>query len=218
MGATTRRRRPTPAQQALAAARAKEERRSLYASAASTAASMPPACLEVFLPIAGAGYVLRRLDLSDFLLAGAIPQPCTQIVRRMVTEGIGPVQTDPETQKDYLDTAAALARAAIIIPPDAFLDGEMEASDIDPAECRPMFVEADPGEDQAVLVGGHVDVPPAGTPWARFSPHDLSMIATVVALNAPAAVSRFRGQPDGDVERVDAVEGEPGADAAVVAA
>lgn len=218
MATSPRRRRPTPAQQALAAARAKEERRALFATAASTAASMPPACLEVFLPIAGMGYVLRRLDLADYLLAGAMPQPCTQVVRRMIAEGIGPVQTDPETQKDYLDTATALARAAIIVPPEAFLDGEIEAEAIDPTECRPMFVEADPGEGQAVLVGGHVAQPADGTPWVRFSPHDLSMIATVVALNAPAAVSRFRGQPDGDVGRVVAVEGVDGADKAVDAA
>lgn len=218
MATSPRRRRPTAAAQALAAAQARQDRRALYATAESAAASMPPPVGEVFLPIAGQAYLFRRLDLSDFLLAGALPEPCTQVVRRMLVSGIGPVQNDGETQKDYLDTAAALARAAILIPPDAFLDGEIEAEAVDPGACRPMFVEADPGEGQAVLVGGHVAEPAEGTAWVRFSPHDLSMLATVLVLNAPAAVSRFRGEPGGDVDRMGALAGEPGADAAVEAA
>lgn len=220
MATSPRRKRTTPAAQALAAAQAKQERRALFATAASSAASMPPACAEVFLPVTGQGYLYRRLSLSDFLLAGSAPQPCTQIVRRIIVDNFATVQGDPDpaVQKDFLDTAAALARAAILIPPDAFLDGDVEAEAVDPTGLRPMFVEANPEEGQAVLVGGHVGVPPDGTPWVRLSVQDLTILAFSLVLNAPAAVSRFRGQPDGDVGRVEPVEGEPGADEALGAA
>lgn len=159
------------------------------------------------LPRAGRTVLVRRLDLSAMAAAGVWPSPITTSVRRLMIDGaLGGYKDD---DRRFVTTAAAVARAACIVPPPALLAGELTVGEITPDMCRPLFVEADPDEDQFILrvldVTRGATPEQAATETARaladadadgaimvLQTFDLVALMHHVLENAPGAHSRFR--------------------------
>lgn len=152
--------------------------------------------------------LVRRLDLASMVKAGVWPtMAITQAVRKMMVDGPQPqYQADP---KAFVEVAHAVARAACIVPPPALLEGAITVGEIQPEHCRPLFVDADPDDDQYILKS--LDVTKGVTPevaaeeTARqvaeaeaagnvmiFQPVDLAYLMKHIVEQAPGMDGRFR--------------------------
>lgn len=143
------------------------------------------------MPVSGEVVLMRRIDLARVIGAGQWPEPITSAVRRLMVDGGGDWARDTELIEKNLGAAAALARAAIIVPPPALIAGDITVDDITADMCKPLFVEENPDPDQLILVEpGDPDPPENGV---RVHPFDLSWIATRALILAPGAMAAFRG-------------------------
>lgn len=178
------------------------ERRERYAPITDGA---NPRVMEVATP-AGAFYLCRRLDPVDLLATDTLPQPLTQIVRRMMRMGMSEAQGDSDADYDrYLKTCAAVFRLAALVPPSAFLDGEIDLEAIDPDMCLPLFVDADPQPGQRFMTGYGNPPPPEGAPTLSIGVNDLTFVITVLLSAGPpnAPLLLFRHEPGGSVAGLD---------------
>ena len=107
---------------------------------------------EVVLRGSGRTFIVRRVSLFGFLQAGLWPKPITQKVRRMMIVGNIAAANESEDLEDYLVAARALAKEAVIVPPEEFLLGEITVAQIIPETCKPLYVDVDPDEDQVCLL------------------------------------------------------------------
>lgn len=197
--------------QARTTRRAKEtERRAVsqkYLVRGQRGALLGPLVTECVLPSAGVTLLVRRLDLSAMAAAGVWPGPITQAVRRLIIDGALGQYRDNDRQ--FLTTAVAIARAAAIVPPGGLADGSLAVEDIRPEQCRPLFVESDPADDQFVLrvveVARGLTPEQAAESTARameeaaadesvlvLQTYDLVALMHHILENAPGARSRFR--------------------------
>lgn len=199
------RRRPKPSEVSLDRARLADERRRRYAAVLQS----HPAVVEV-PGHSGAFYLCRRLDPVDLLALGTLPQPLTQVVRRMMRSGA--MEAAGETDEDYdryLQTCAAVVRLAALVPPPAFLAGEVGIDDLDPADCLPLFGSPDeplqPG--QFIMTGYGQPPAPAGAPTLSIGINDLTFIVTVLLAAGPpsAPLLQFRFEPGSAVASLDDV-------------
>lgn len=166
-----------------------------------------PLVKEFTLPMGRETLLVRRLDLAAMAGAGVWPGPITQAVRRMVIDGpVAPYQAD---EKRFTETAHAIARAACIVPPPMLLDGAITVDQIEPEHCKPLFVDADPDDDQYILraltVTKGASPEQAAEETARqvrdaeeagnvivVQPFDLVALMKHVIESAPGADGRFR--------------------------
>ena len=204
-------------------------RRDRFLSRASRDGILTGIVTECPLPRAGMPVLVRRLDLSAMAAAGVWPQPITQAARRMMIDGaLGGYRDD---DRKFLAAACAIARAACIVPPPAFLSGDIEIGGITADMCKPLFVDAGtvPDDDQFVLVV--LDVARGQTPeqaaeeTARrmeeaaadpsmmvLQTFDLVAMMHHVLENAPGAHGRFRLADLLTVGRVETPSGNGDAD------
>lgn len=131
--------------------------------------SQGPCVVEIDLPNMGCMALMRRLDLLEMARRGGEHWPLRSAVLKMIQKGgVGDDLTAGEALAETLDIAAAVALAAIVAPPQAYLDAaaaeyptEAEAKEAREAslrtlragDLRPFFVAEgeEPGEGQAVL-------------------------------------------------------------------
>lgn len=197
----------------------KPSRRGDFGTRANLLTGQGPVVVELpRLPMAGLQLLMRRVDLLSLAASGRWPQPISARVAKIVAEGVGgqagrAVQSD-DAAADLVrlqEAAAAIARASIIVPPDEFLDGEIDAEDITREMCRPLFVT--PGEapdgDQLILVPTIGDGGIEGD-VCYLHPTDLNQLATLAYLFGAGALRFFRlaggGVPGAAVEPVGEVE------------
>lgn len=198
------RRKPADAAFHLERARLSDERRARYAAVQGK----HPKVMEVATP-SGTFFLCRRLAPLDLLATDLLPQPLTQVVRKMMRMGMSEAQGEnDEDYERYLATCAALVKIAALVPPPAFLDGDVDLDDLDPAECLPLFVDADPLEGQYVFSGYGQPPVAADVPTLSLSVNDLTFAVTILLSAGPpsAPLLLFRVQPGGAVAGLDDLE------------
>lgn len=183
-----------------------------YATAQSIRAIQGPVVREGQAPISGETFLMRRIDLARLIGTGVWPEPITTAVRKLMVDGGGQWISDAEKIERNLKASAAIARAIVIVPPQPLIDGDITVDQITADQCKPLFVESDPDEDQLILVAPGDPEPPADDKVVRLHPWDLSWIATNALAWVPGAMSSFRQRPEGVVAGVGEAEGDGATD------
>ena len=222
---TKRKKAPTKAQLAKRA-RDKADRRqkAMLTKGAFLRGQGPPVVLTK-LPFQKKEVMLRRVDLVMLANSGRWPEPISAQVARIAdnggthTEKKKPVMKDgalimpaEEPKKDFhedlaasIEACAAVTMASVVVPPEPWLNGEIDEHEIDPKDLKPYFVEKDPDEDQVVLrimpEGGSVGG--LETDAGMLHPKDLTWIMSTAYLAGPGGLAdMFRKQADA-VEEVE---------------
>lgn len=162
------------------------------------------------LPVWGVPLLMKRVDVLQLTRTGHFPEPITATVVEIVRKG-GLTVRDAKQEVVYnafdadhllatLDASAAVAMACIIAPPPEYLAGEIDAADIDPRMCKPLFVPVgtEPDDDQVVLEwampdeDGEIDELLDGAS-GRMSARDLGYIFEAAYKYGPGALgAEFR--------------------------
>lgn len=169
----------------------KNEQAKPYATVQRIREAQGPRVLEAQLPISGDYYLLRRVDLIAYIRRGVWPQPVTASVRSLMIDGAQEWTGDGANIEKNQEAAVAIARAAVVVPPPELVEGKVTVEELDAETLKPMFVDEDPDEDQAILLGPNDDDCEGGV---RLHPTDLNWIAVRVMMDLPGAVARFRGE------------------------
>lgn len=154
--------------------------------------------------------LLQRVDLVKLVRSDNWPQPLTAAVRRLMMNGGRPTEDMLAEDKieETMAVCVAITKASVIVPPPAFLSGEIEVSDITEDMCKPLFVDENPDEDQVVLLGPGGDLSDRSGSLAAgyLHPSDLMRItARAYAAGPGAAGGSFRRLREA-VEAVSEVE------------
>lgn len=114
--------------------------------------SQGPPVVEIVLPMMGLTALMRRVDLFAMAKSGIWPTPITNMLLKSIRKGgVDDEMLDETNLTDTLDTAAAITKMAIVVPPPEYLEGKIELADIDADSLKPFFVDSDPDEDQVIL-------------------------------------------------------------------
>ncbi|MCB9177232.1 MAG: hypothetical protein H6648_08735 [Caldilineae bacterium] len=151
------------------------------------------------LPFNGLTVMIRRVDLVVLASSGSWPEPISSRVAQMVrlTPGAEEHYATAELERQSLAACAAVAKACVVVPPEAFMAGEIDEAQIDLRTLKPFFVDEDPDEDQVILRVLEGELLPAGEAADAGALHhrDLVHIMTTAYLLGPGGLGKFfRGQ------------------------
>lgn len=193
-------------------ARRRRVERQAFATAASLRAVQGPQVVAQTLPMSGETVLIRRVDLVRVLSTGVWPEPITARARQMIADMGGNWAADPEQIEKNMASAAAMVRAAVVVPPKELLDGKLEVEDLTAAMCKPLFVEETPDDDQLFLVAPGDPEPEDMDKCVRFQPLDLAWLAHRIMAMAPGGLATFRREQGGAVQGVESEEDDGPAD------
>ena len=130
------------------------------------------------LPISGLTFLMKRVDLLVLAREGEWPQPVCARVARLMSEGLDEqVKRAPDDLgniEELRAAAAAVAKACIVDPPQAYVDGEIGLDEIEVDKLEPLF-----SDDSEVTTDA-------------LHPTDLNYIMTLAFAFGPGALRFFR--------------------------
>lgn len=124
-----------------------------YATGELLSDAQGPLVDEVDLRVSGLTFLIRRIDLMEFLNSGTWPQPVTAHVRGSMIFGVERSFAASQDPAEYRRAMEHIVRAAVIVPPAELVEGMITAAQVTRAQCRPLFVSdgQEPEADQRIL-------------------------------------------------------------------